>query len=109
MTTVKRIALTLPFLLGMTFQPVSAQTEFKGHHYPNEIKPVLNQCAQCHGSLGNLNTAEVPRINGLHKQYLVKQLKAFKTGKRIEPKMNNMMRFVSFDEIEAIANFYSMK
>jgi len=44
-------------------------------------------CAACHGMDGNSNSPEWPSLAGQHESYVVKQLKAFKSGQRNNPLM----------------------
>lgn len=81
----------------------------KSYIYPDNFKGLTNACEQCHGVHGKRNSQETPRIYGLHKVYLKKQLIAFKNGNRRDPKMNNMMNFVTYKDIERLSNYFSFK
>jgi cytochrome c553 len=67
-------------------------------------------CISCHGSVDQkLGT---PWIEGMPKEYLVAQLKAFRNGDRrndSEAQMRNMARAMTDEEIDAVATFYARK
>jgi YVTN family beta-propeller protein len=64
-------------------------------------------CAGCHGSNGISLTNEVPNLAGQKSNYLVKQLKAFKTKSRIEPSMNAMTSHLSDQDIANVASYFA--
>lgn len=66
-------------------------------------------CAACHGPAGQgMGPAAWPALAGQHAQYLVTQLKAWRTGSRAND-LNAMMRQVAHNltdhEIEAVASY----
>lgn len=67
-------------------------------------------CISCHGSVDQkLGT---PWIEGMPKEYLVTQLRAFRQGERrndASAQMRNMARAMSDAEIDAVASFYARK
>jgi cytochrome c553 len=67
-------------------------------------------CISCHGSVDQkLGT---PWIEGMPKEYLVSQLRAFQQGERhndSSAQMRNMARAMTDQEIEAVATFYARK
>jgi cytochrome c553 len=68
-------------------------------------------CSACHGpaGLGNAN-AGFPRLSGQHMPYVIAQLKAFRSGKRID-KQHQMMvtiaKKMNDEDIEAVASYIS--
>ncbi|MDM0000712.1 c-type cytochrome [Variovorax sp. J22P240] len=67
-------------------------------------------CISCHGGVDQKLGA--PWIEGMPKDYLVEQLKAFKTGARRNDslgQMRNMSRPMSEQEIAEVAEFYARK
>jgi cytochrome c553 len=67
-------------------------------------------CIACHGGVDQKLGA--PWLEGMPKQYLVEQLKNFKTGARSndgEQQMRNMARSMTAAEIEQVAVFYAGK
>ncbi len=63
-------------------------------------------CQVCHGQGGKSNNPTYPRLAGQHAKYIVKQLKAFKSGTRKDPIMNGMASTLSFDDMEDVAAFF---
>lgn len=65
-------------------------------------------CASCHGPNGAGMPAQYPRLSGQHAEYIVAQLKAFRSGARAND-LNASMRGVagrlSDREIEAVADY----
>lgn len=67
-------------------------------------------CISCHGGVDQKLGA--PWIEGMPKDYLVEQLRAFKTGTRrndSQAQMRNMARPMSEREIDDVAEFYARK
>ena len=66
-------------------------------------------CAACHGVDGNSSNPQWPTLAGQHKQYIVKQLKAFKGGQRQDPLMSPMAASLSEDDMADLAAYFSSK
>jgi cytochrome c553 len=64
-------------------------------------------CAACHGMDGNSNSPEWPNLAGQHASYMVKQLKAFKTGQRTNPVMAPQAQMLSEQDMEDVAAYFS--
>ncbi|HFC91441.1 MAG TPA: cytochrome c4 [Leucothrix mucor] len=69
----------------------------------------VTACAACHGVTGNgIAKAKFPKISGQHNKYIVKQLKAFKAGKRANDP-GKMMRNIAYNmtdsDMKAVAEF----
>ncbi len=70
-------------------------------------------CVNCHGQNGKGKSPDVsvfPVIGGQHKDYIVKQLKDFKEGRRSNDPANMMTdiaKKLSDQEVEAVANYLS--
>jgi len=68
-------------------------------------------CINCHGEKGkgkSANNYMFPMVGGQHKDYLVKQLTAFKSGERTnDPSgmMADIARKISAEEIEAVSEY----
>ncbi|HYN27807.1 MAG TPA: c-type cytochrome, partial [Burkholderiales bacterium] len=67
-------------------------------------------CAGCHSPNGAGIPSQYPRLAGQHPEYVVAQLKAFRSGERAND-FNNMMRAVAArltdKEIAAVAEYLS--
>lgn len=66
-------------------------------------------CIACHGLDGNSTNPEWPSLAGQHQTYIVKQLKAFKSGVRQNPLMSPMAAGLSEQDMEDLAAYYSSK
>lgn len=68
-------------------------------------------CMACHGPTGSGNApARFPRLAGQHVDYVVEQLKAFRSGARqdaIGGMMNDVAQKMTDDEISAVASYIS--
>jgi len=65
------------------------------------------QCTVCHGPIGISAAPDAPNLAGQPRQYLVAQLKQFKSGKRPSEVMNVLAKTLSDEEIEALADWYA--
>jgi cytochrome c553 len=65
------------------------------------------QCAACHGADGNSTNPEWPKLAGLGQQYIVKELKAFKSGERKNPLMTPQAQGLSEQDMQDLGAFYA--
>ncbi len=73
-------------------------------------KPIVQEkCRLCHGEQGEASSAIYPRLAGQNKNYLIKQLKNFRDGKRKSDTMNEMAKGLTDEQIEALAEYFSSK
>lgn len=66
-------------------------------------------CAGCHGEDGNSMVSTFPKLAQQHSSYLSKELKAFKSGSRVNAMMNPLAMGLSDEDIEDIAAYYASK
>lgn len=66
-----------------------------------------NLCTMCHGKNGISTLPFVPNLAGQKEAYLVKQLKAFKDGKRVNKTMNDKAKDLTPSEMADLASFFS--
>ncbi|MDR2154584.1 MAG: cytochrome c4 [Burkholderiaceae bacterium] len=79
-----------------------------GAAHANEIATTI--CAACHGADGDTPIApNYPRIAGLQKEYIVKQLNDFLSGKRKSDVMLPMAQQIPPDQIETVAEYFSQQ
>jgi cytochrome c553 len=64
-------------------------------------------CAVCHGQLGISITPDAPHLAGQPRIYLITQLKAFRSGKRMSPVMNIIAKPLKDADITDLAEWYS--
>ncbi len=76
-----------------------------------DVTKGIPACLACHGPAGLGNPfAGFPRLSGQHAAYLVKELKAFRAGKRIDDKrqmMSVIAKKMSNADIAAVASYIS--
>ncbi len=65
------------------------------------------QCTACHGADGIATIRNAPHIAGEASVYIATQLKAYKSGKRVNAVMSDIAAMLTDDEIRSIANWYS--
>ncbi|MBV8502027.1 MAG: cytochrome c4 [Paucibacter sp.] len=66
-------------------------------------------CGACHTADGSRGAAANPILQGQHAEYLEKQLKDFKEGKRKSPVMQGMAAPLSDEDVRNVAAFYASK
>ena len=66
-------------------------------------------CSACHAADGSRGSPANPIIQGQHPEYLVKQLREFKAGKRQNPIMQGIAASLSDDDMKNVAAFYASK
>ena len=64
-------------------------------------------CISCHGENGNSTISLFPKLAQQHAGYLIKQLKAFKSGERQDSMMNTIAMTINEQDIEDIANYFA--
>lgn len=64
-------------------------------------------CTACHGPKGVSSNPLWPNLAGQKAKYLVKQMKAFKSGERKDPSMKPMMAPLSEKDMENLAAYYN--
>ena len=66
-------------------------------------------CASCHGADGNSGTPANPKLAGQHPEYIAKQLREYKSGKRNNAIMKGFATALSDDDMRNIAYWVSAK
>jgi len=92
---VTRAALAL--LLATAASPVGAAA-------PDKVRSL---CQNCHGENGVAVQAGAANLSGQQKEYLTRQLRAFRSGSRQDPQMSTVAKALSDEDIEALAEWYS--
>ena len=64
-------------------------------------------CAACHGATGLSAIPTYPNLKGQKAAYVVKQLKAFKSGARKDPTMNAMAKPLTDADMANLAAHYA--
>lgn len=68
---------------------------------------VAASCVACHGNTGISANDIWPNLRGQKKDYLMKQIRAFKSGERKDPVMNAIVASLSEADISTIADYFS--
>lgn len=66
-------------------------------------------CSACHGMDGNSMNPEWPSLAGQHANYIVKQLKAFKSGVRQNPVMATQVVALSDQDMADLAAYFAQQ
>jgi len=100
----------LVFFLFIIFSPLHAAepTTAVNSEMDIALKIVQDKCQHCHGLEGEASNVVYPRLAGQHKNYIVKQLHDFRSGKRTGT-MNDMANNLTDPEIIALADYFSSK
>ncbi len=92
-------------LITATTLTVSANAIAAGDAAKGKAKSAT--CNACHGTDGVGKMPTYPNLKGQKPAYIVKQLKAFKSGTRKDPTMNAMAKMLSDSDMENIAAHFS--
>ena len=64
-------------------------------------------CMACHGANGISSNDIWPNLAGQKRGYLVKQIKAFRDGGRVDMMMAPMVKSLTDDDIDNLSDYYS--
>ena len=64
-------------------------------------------CAACHGPIGLAAMPNTPSLAGQPAQYLLEQLKAYRSGKRVHEQMSLLAKPLSDDDIANVSAWYA--
>jgi cytochrome c553 len=81
-------------------QPVSVRK-------PLSLSDWAQRCDRCHGVNGNSADPRIPSLAAQRADYLVKVLRAYKTGERSSPQMAAMSDGLGDADIESLAAYYA--
>ena len=76
---------------------------------PRVAEIVASRCALCHGPEGESASAVYPRLAAQHPDYIAKQLKDFRDGRRKSDTMTDMAKDLKDEEIAGLAEYFSGK
>ncbi|MFN0041388.1 MAG: c-type cytochrome [Burkholderiales bacterium] len=75
---------------------------------PGKAREIVKQnCAACHGADGNSPLPANPSLAGQHADYLLKQMREFKSGIRGNPVMMGMLANLSDSDLRALAGYFA--
>ena len=110
-TTTTRFGLWLSLLIGGSLAAVSAAAQeggtaaAEGSAEAGRTKSVT--CAACHGVDGNSVTPDWPMLAGQHASYIVRQLRAFKSGERTDVTMKPFADLLSEQDMLDVAAYFA--
>lgn len=70
---------------------------------------IESRCAVCHGRAGESASAIYPRLAAQHPDYMVKQLKDFRDGRRKSETMGEMAKDLTDEDIAALAAWFGSR
>lgn len=76
---------------------------------PRVAEIITSRCALCHGPEGESASAIYPRLAAQHPDYIVKQLKDFRDGRRKGETMTDMAKDLQDPDIAGLAAFFSSR
>ena len=66
-----------------------------------------DSCAHCHGTDGNSTSSAYPSLAGQTREYLYRQIKAFKEGSRKNSMMSPAVVVLSVQDMQELAEYFS--
>ena len=103
-----RLAIASLCLGAIAAPQASAQTPSAGSKEALYTQSLAATCANCHGTNGKaVDGSSVTSIAGLDKNYIVAQMKAFKTGTRPATVMHQISKGYSDAQIETLATYFA--
>jgi cytochrome c553 len=74
--------------------------------YPNTGRDLAASCAICHGTNG-VNAGGMPNLAGQPQDYLARQLRDFRDGKRPATIMHQISKGLTEQQIQAVTAYWS--
>lgn len=101
--------LSAAVLAASAFSAIAAEEKPAAAAKPDLVKGEASfaTCAACHGADGNSGTPAYPKLAQQHPDYLVKQLREFKSGQRANAVMSGMAAALSEDDMKNISAWVS--
>jgi len=76
---------------------------------PRVAEIIASRCSLCHGREGESASAVYPRLAAQHPDYLQKQLRDFRDGRRKSETMTDMVKGLQDEDIVGLAAFFSSR
>ena len=97
-------ALTGTLLLSVPHSAALAQ----GSNQVLHQRATAAMCANCHGTDGRtVDGSAIPSLVGMPKEYMIRQLDAFRNGKREATVMHQITKGLTAEQIEAVSSYYA--
>ena len=93
-------------LMAASALVVSANAVAGGDAAKGKMK-ATTVCAACHGADGISKVPTYPNLHGQKEQYLVSQLKNFKSGARKNPIMEPQAKMLSDEDMANVAAYFA--
>ncbi len=84
---------------------LAATVTYAGDPAAGKAKSMI--CASCHGQNGVSSNEMWPNLAGQKEGYLIKTIKAYRDGQRVDPMMAPMVKPLSDGDIENLAAYYA--
>lgn len=102
----KQVVTTMAAVAGLIAATGACAETAKGD--PAKAQQIVNTvCVACHGADGNSLVAANPKLAGQHYDYLLKQLRDFKSGERKSAVMAGMVAALSPEDMANLAAYFS--
>lgn len=95
-----KVSAMITTLLTLTMSSVNAA---------DNIENIVNTCVSCHGKQGVSLNNNWPNLAGQKQGYLIKEITAFRDGTRKNPLMSSQVKHLSDQQINALANYFSVQ
>ena len=103
----KRFLLLPVFLFAYAAAQANEPTAAVPKADPVKGRATAAMCVACHSADGNSIISTYPKLAGQHAEYLVKQLRNFKSGERANPVMSGMSAPLSDDDMRNVAAWFA--
>lgn len=88
----------------LSIGPVHAQTAAASLHQ----RATAAMCANCHGTDGRtIEGSAIPALVGMPKDYMLRQMQAFKDGSRPATVMHQIVKGLTDAQVQTIADYYA--
>ncbi|MCC2633192.1 MAG: cytochrome c-like protein [Ramlibacter sp.] len=85
--------------------PLAAQAQSADALY---VRSLAANCSNCHGTSGRaVATSAVPALAGMPREYMLRQLQAFRDGSRPATVMHQITKGFSPAQLEQIAGYFA--
>jgi len=85
-----------------------SQLAFSQSTAPQNVKYLAANCANCHGTNG-AGSKGLPSLAGLEKEYIIEQMKNFKSGAREATLMHQISKGYTDEQVAAMAAFFEQQ
>ncbi len=76
-------------------------------HEPSVAAMLSNTCNGCHGTEGHNAGPNMPNLGGVPSNYIIEQMKNFKSGERKSTIMGRLAKAYTDDEIASMASYFT--